>query len=110
MNELRRKLDLIAIDESGNFEKEATYIRDNRAWLERSAAIAVRVILTLKAQQLTQKELAERLKISPQQVSKILHGKENLTLQTISALEKALGIELIHILSVQLPPAATQHS
>ncbi len=44
---------------------------------------------------LTQKELAERMGCSQQYVSLILKGKENLTLETISKLEKVLGTELI---------------
>jgi transcriptional regulator with XRE-family HTH domain len=49
----------------------------------------------LKAQGLTQKDLAERLNVTPQQISKIVKGEENLTLETITNLELALGIHII---------------
>jgi ribosome-binding protein aMBF1 (putative translation factor) len=49
----------------------------------------------LKAQHLSQKNLAERVNVSPQQINKIVKGKENLTLETISKLELALGIRII---------------
>lgn len=44
---------------------------------------------------LSQKQLAERMDVSPQQISKIVKGQENLTLETISNLEIALGIQII---------------
>lgn len=46
---------------------------------------------------MTQKMLAEKMQVSPQYISKILKGKENLSLETISHIEKALNIALISI-------------
>ena len=67
------------------------------AWLDRSTAIAIRVSMALKARNLMQKELAEMLGIKPQQVSRILKGNVNLTLETISRLESALDIGLLEV-------------
>lgn len=47
---------------------------------------------------MTQSELATKVGVSPQQVSKIVKGKENLSLETITKLEAALGINIISIL------------
>ena len=44
---------------------------------------------------LIQKALAERINCTQQYISKILKGKENMSLDTLSKLEKALGITLI---------------
>jgi ribosome-binding protein aMBF1 (putative translation factor) len=66
-------------------------------WVERSSAIALRVSMALKSRNLMQKELAEMLGIKPQQVSRILKGNVNLTLETISRLESALGIGLLEV-------------
>ena len=44
---------------------------------------------------LMQKALAERMNCTQQYISKILKGKENMSLDTLSKLEKALGITLI---------------
>ena len=52
---------------------------------------------TLRAKNVSQKELAEKIGVSPQQVSKILRGNENLTLETIAKLEAALGVVLFVI-------------
>ena len=95
MNNLKDKLSNLASDQSSDWKAKAQYRRENREWLKKSAAIAVRVLDALKAQDLSQKELAERMNISPQQISKIVKGQENLTLETISNLEIALGIQII---------------
>ena len=49
----------------------------------------------MKALGLTQKVLAERMQCTQQYVSKILKGKENMSLDTLTRLENALGISLI---------------
>lgn len=95
MNNLKEKLSNLASDQPSDWKAKAKYRRENREWLKKSAAIAVQVLDALKAQSLSQKELAERMKVSPQQISKIIKGQENLTLETISNLESALGIEII---------------
>jgi len=84
-------------DDSGNWLEEARYRRKNRAWLRKSQRIAIRVLSTLRERGMQQKELAEQLNVSPQQVSKIVKGKENLTLETISKLEQVLDITLFEV-------------
>lgn len=44
---------------------------------------------------LMQKSLAERMNCTQQYISKILKGKENMSLDTLSKLERVLGITLI---------------
>ena len=95
MNNLKEKLSSLAADRPSEWKTKAQNRHENREWLKKSAAIAVRVLDALKAQNLSQKELAERMNISPQQISKIVKGQENLTLETISNLEIALGIQII---------------
>jgi len=70
---------------------------DNKTWLKKSAAIALAVLRRLRALGMTQKDLADQLGISAQQASKLLKGKENLTLEIISKLEAVLAIELAPI-------------
>ncbi len=95
MNNLKEKLSELASDQSSDWKAKAKYRRENREWLKKSAAIAIRVLDALKEQNISQRELAERMNISPQQISKIVKGQENLTLETISNLEVALGIRII---------------
>ena len=93
MDNLKEKLSKLTSDQSSTWKAKVKYRRENREWLKKSAAIAVRVLDALTEQNLSQKELAERMNISPQQISKIVKGHENLTLETISNLELALGIQ-----------------
>ncbi|MBR1706445.1 MAG: helix-turn-helix transcriptional regulator [Bacteroidales bacterium] len=44
---------------------------------------------------MSQKELSDKMNCSPQYVSKLLKGSENLTLETISKLEECLHLDLV---------------
>ena len=81
--------------EGSKWKKQAQWHVDNWGWLKHSARIALKVKERLNALGLTQKELAERMGCSQQYVSLILKGKENLTLETIAKLEKALDSEIL---------------
>lgn len=78
------------------WREEAEWRRDNWSWLQHSQIISVKVLLQMKQLGLTQKALAERMNCTQQYVSKILKGKENLSLDTITRLENALGISIIN--------------
>ncbi|HVI47612.1 MAG TPA: helix-turn-helix transcriptional regulator [Chitinophaga sp.] len=92
---IKKKLSEIASGTDAEWLNEAKYRRENREWLRKSAIIAIKVLAALRAQGLTQKDLAEKMNVSPQQISKIVKGHENLTLETITHLEKALGIQIM---------------
>lgn len=106
MSKLTEKLAQIATEEAPGFLEKLKFRVENRAWLRKSMAIALKALTAMKAQGITQKELAERMKVSPQQVNKILQGHENLTLETITKLETALGITILEGLSGNNKPAA----
>lgn len=96
IEKIKQKLFSSATTESKWLE-EATWRAENEAWLEVSFRIAIKILRWLRANGMTQKELAERLGYSPQYVSKIVKGSENLTLETITKIEKVLGIKLIEV-------------
>jgi ribosome-binding protein aMBF1 (putative translation factor) len=75
------------------------YKKANRSWLKKSADIALRVLDILDEKRMSQNDLAGKLKVTRQQVSKMLKGQENLTLETISKLEEVLGIGLVKVLN-----------
>lgn len=77
-----------------NWKDKARQRNVDKLWLKKSRAIAFRVLDALKAKKMTQVQLAKLLDVSPQQVNKIVKGRENLTLETISKLEDALSISL----------------
>ena len=78
------------------WREEAEWRRENASWLRHSQQIAVKVLLRMKELHLTQKALAERMNCTQQYVSKILKGKENPSLDTMTRLEDALGINLVY--------------
>jgi plasmid maintenance system antidote protein VapI len=96
--QLKEKLNAIAIEDN-SWKEVAQWEAENIDWLNLSAQIAVRVLSALRkgGEIKTQKELAEKLQVSPQYVNKIVKGRENLSLDTIVKLEKALNIRLIEI-------------
>jgi ribosome-binding protein aMBF1 (putative translation factor) len=65
--------------------------------------IAIHIGNQLEAKGISQKMLAAKLQVSPQYISRLLKGKQNLSLETITALELALDISLVSIASVALP-------
>ena len=68
---------------------------ENRDWLALSAKFALLLRHILRTEKITQVELASRMGVSNVQISKILSGKENIGLQTISKVERALGRSLV---------------
>lgn len=88
-------------NDSANWLEEARYRRENREWLQKSRDIAILLQTYLRKKGMRQNKLAEQMGVSAQQVSKILKGKENLTLETISKLESVLGINIVEVAGLQ---------
>ena len=82
---------------SPQWKEREDYKKANRSWLKKSVDVALCVLDVLDKKKMSQSELAEKLKVSRQQVSKILKGQENLTLETITKLESVLGMELVEV-------------
>lgn len=74
------------------FVEEATWRRDNASWLRWSRQIAVNLIGYMQSNGLKRNDLAEKLGVSPQYVSRLLSGKENLSFKSIANIESKLGI------------------
>ena len=64
-------------------------------WLPYSRKIAIKTAMALEEQDLSQRQLAERMGCSPQYVSRLLKGEENLSLETICKLENALNLSIM---------------
>ena len=71
--------------------------KKNREWLRISQDIALALHYYLRSMGITQKELAEKMQVSPTYVGKLLKGKENLTLETICNIQKVIGRTLISV-------------
>ena len=67
----------------------------NRQWLWVSQDIALDILEKLDDLGWTQKDLAEKMGVSPQYVNKLVRGSENLTLETIVKLQIILDIPIL---------------
>lgn len=97
MMNLKDKIKQITVESDSSWIDQANTRAANRGARKNARKIALRVLAELKKQNISQGDLAERMSVSRQQVSKIIKGQENFTLETIDKLESALGISLITV-------------
>ena len=64
-------------------------------WLRYSQHIAMLMLDRMEELEMNQKQLAEKMNCSRQYISKVLKGRENLSLETLAKIENALGISII---------------
>ncbi len=67
----------------------------NKSWLRYSQRIAMMMLDKMEELGLTQKSLAQRMGCSQQYISRVLKGTENLSIETIAKIERALEIEIL---------------
>lgn len=91
-----------AIPSYGWTERE-DYRKKNRAWLKSSRRVALRVLDALESRKMSQQDLANKLGVTRQHVSKIVKGQENFTFATVVKLQQALGIDLNDIFEEKVP-------
>lgn len=91
---------LVSNENSGWLDKFLHY-KANKKWLDNSSKIAVNVLEALREKGMSQRDLAEKMKVSAQQINKIVKGQQNLTFETVGKLEDALGITLMEIIDVK---------
>jgi transcriptional regulator with XRE-family HTH domain len=105
MSTALNKITKLASGDSYKWFDEAFERQTRKTWSDRSFKIAVRILREIRHQKeingMTQKKLAELMDVSPQYINKVIKGKENLTLETISKIEQVLNIVLIEIPSIE---------
>lgn len=94
MTNKEKFLSLVSEEDTKTIENVSARIK-NRAMLRESQKIALKVMGKLDALGWTQKDLADKMEVSPQQISKIVSGKENLTIDTQVKLQNVLDIPLL---------------
>lgn len=70
---------------------------DNEEEILAVKRIVLKVIRYMEANHMTQKELADKLGVSPQYINKFLHGQEDIKVSTAIRYGKILGIQLIDV-------------
>jgi DNA-binding XRE family transcriptional regulator len=74
---------------------EAKYRIENHYWLKESKRIAFKILSKLKELGMTQKQLAEMMQVSPQQINKWVKGNEKFSLDTLLKLQEVLDIPIL---------------
>lgn len=86
---------LISPERTGTVKRNKERIR-NREMLRESQAIALKVLNRLDDLGWSKKRLADEMGVLPQQVTKIVSGKEKITLETQLTLQKVLNTTIIN--------------
>lgn len=79
------------------FVEEATWRKENAGWLRWSRQLAVTLIGYMQDNGMKRADLASKLGVTPQYVSKLLSGTENLSFKSIANIEDKLGISCLAI-------------
>ena len=82
--------------ERSTFVEDVKWRQANASWLKRFQRVAYAIMDYMQANQLSRNDIAKKLGVSPQYVSRVLSGKMNFTFKTISAIEDRLQLELLH--------------
>lgn len=79
-------------ESASKFAEEAKWRNKNASWLKWSRQMAVILIGYMQDNGMKRADLASKLGVSPQYVSKLLSGTENLSFKSIANIENKLGI------------------
>lgn len=89
-------LNLVSKQETKTVERAKARLA-KKAYTKISNKIAIAILTRLDELKWKQKDLAEKMEVSPQQVNKWVKGNENFTLDTLAKLSQILGVELINV-------------
>lgn len=96
MNQTNRDTSKMTKETIFSVQNERAQIsQEEKSWLIYSQMIANIMSARMKELEMTQKMLAEKMNCSQQYVSKILKGRENLSLEALSKIENALNIHFL---------------
>ncbi|MCM1440179.1 MAG: helix-turn-helix domain-containing protein [Roseburia sp.] len=84
-------------DTPSRFVEEAEWRKENASWLRWSRQLALSLIGYMQDHGMKRADLASKLGVSPQYVSKLLSGTENLSFKSIANIEDKLGISCMAI-------------
>jgi len=94
MTNKEKFLELVSDKETDTLKRNRARIQ-KRNMLRESQIIAMKILNRLDELGWTQKKLAEQIGVTPQQINKIVRGKENLTLETQTELQDVLDIPIL---------------
>lgn len=74
------------------FIEDAKWRQENEVWLKWSRGIALSIVDYMQKNKLSRSDIATKLGVSPQYVSRILSGTTNFSFKSIAEIEGRLGI------------------
>lgn len=80
-----------------NWLEEAKVRQANKAGMKTNQMVALYILRTLRKQKLTQRDLADRLGVTAQQVNKWVKGSENISIANVERIQKALGVRIMEL-------------
>lgn len=75
--------------------EEIKFRNRNRAFITESKKIALKILIALDDQKISQRQFAEMMGVTPQYVNKLVKGGENLTLENLIKIQDTLGISIL---------------
>lgn len=90
------KLGKYASPTPSKWREKLEYRQENKDWLRHSQRIAMLMLDKMEEIGINQKQLAEMMNCSQQYISKVLKGRENLSLETLSKIENVLNIAIFN--------------
>ena len=79
-------------DQPSTFTEDAKWRHENEVWLRWSRVIALSIVDYMQENGLARSDIANKLGVSPQYVSRILSGSTNFSFKSIAEIERKLGI------------------
>ena len=95
MKSIAQRLEEHASPTPSKWRELFDFLETNKSWLRHSQNIAMLMLDRMEELGMSQKQLAEKMNCSPQYISKVLRGRENLSLETLTKIENALEISII---------------
>ena len=90
------KLEKYASTTPSKWREALEYRQENKIWLRYSQRIAMLMLDKMDELGINQKQLAEMMNCSQQYISKVLKGRENLSLETLYKIEMTLCISILN--------------
>lgn len=91
----KKTLDFLEAHQSdlpSTFCEDAKWRQENEVWLRWSRRIALSIVDYMQKYGLTRSDIANKLGVTPQYVSKILSGNTNFSFKSVAEIESKLGI------------------
>ena len=96
-NEIVSKLKEHQASSPSKWRENAEWRIANKSWLCYSQHIAMMMLDKMEELKMNQKQLSELMGCSQQYISKVLKGQENLSLETLSKIERCLKIQILSL-------------